>query len=245
VSEASIEPGRTPPPLGLLGTTVLFGGGAVLLYGATRWLIPALAERTSLEPVLLWFLAAGFGVFLPLLLVAAVLLHREGAFASPHVWRDRLRFHAMNRGDWHWSLGGLTAIGLLAFGGTRLLRFVGAEQGLQPSFLMLEPLGPGRYWILAAWLPFFVLNILGKEVLWHGVLLPRQETAFGHSAWLVNGIGWLLFHLPFGPTLLLVLAPTTLIVPYVVQRRRNSWIGVVLHGGLNGPGFLAVAFGLI
>src|SRR5215510_4699098 len=38
-----------------------------------------------------------------------------------------------------------------------------------------------RYWILGAWLPFFVLNIVGEEFTWRGVALPRQEAAFGGS----------------------------------------------------------------
>jgi len=32
---------------------------------------------------------------------------------------------------------------------------------------------------------------------------------------------------------------------YVVQRRKNTWVGVVIHGGINGPGFLTIAFGLL
>ena len=80
---------------------------------------------------------------------------------------------------------------------------------------------------------------------WHGLLLPRQETAFGRRAWLVSGLGWLVFHVPFGPVILLTLWPTVFIIPYAVQRRQNTWIGVVVHAGLNGPGFLAVAFGLV
>jgi Type II CAAX prenyl endopeptidase Rce1-like len=38
-----------------------------------------------------------------------------------------------------------------------------------------------------------LLNILGEEFLWRGVVLPRQEVAFGRRAWVVNGILWLLF----------------------------------------------------
>ena len=113
-----------------------------------------------------------------------------------------------------------------------------------PSFMAFEPLTPGRYWILAAWLPFFVLNIVGEEFIWRGVVLPRQEVAFGGKAWLVNGILWLLFHAAFPWQVLLALVPITLILPYVVQRRRNTWPGVVIHAGFGGMGFLALAFGL-
>ena len=112
------------------------------------------------------------------------------------------------------------------------------------NVMAFEPLTSGRYWILAAWLPFFVLNIVGEEFLWRGVVLPRQEVAFGGKAWLVNGTLWLLFHAAFPWQVLLILVPITLIVPNIAQRRRNSWPGVVIHAGFGGMGFLALAFGL-
>jgi len=70
--------------------------------------------------------------------------------------------------------------------------------------------------------------------------MPRQEMALGRWAWLANGIGWMLFYV----AIFVALWPILFVLPYVVQHRRNSWIGVIVHAGLNGPGFLAVAFGL-
>ena len=115
---------------------------------------------------------------------------------------------------------------------------------LHPAFMAFEPLGPGRYWILGAWLPFFVLNIVGEEFVWRGVVLPRQEAAFGERAWLVNGAFWLLFHAAFPWQVLLTLVPITLILPKIVQRRHNIWPGMIIHAGFGGMGFLALAFGL-
>ena len=231
------------PPLGLISSTFLFGAAALLLYVVTHGLIPTLAARTSIEPVLLWFLLAGLCVFLPLVIAALVLLLRE---APPGRWgRDRLRFRPLMRTDWLWSLGALGVIGLLSALSLAALEMLFTEVQLHPSFMSMDPLSPGRYWILAVWLPFWILNILGEEVLWRGVLLPRQEVALGHWAWTVNGAGWFLFHLAFGPVLLLTLWPITFILPYVVQRTQNSWTGVLIHAGLNGPGFVAVAFGLV
>jgi membrane protease YdiL (CAAX protease family) len=91
------------------------------------------------------------------------------------------------------------------------------EVNLHPPFMHFEPLAPGRYWILAAWLPFWLLNILGEEFLWRGVLLPRQEAALGQRAWLANAAGWGLFHLAFGWQLLTLLLPILVIVPYIAQ----------------------------
>jgi membrane protease YdiL (CAAX protease family) len=151
----------------------------------------------------------------------------------------------MDRGDWAWALGGLLMVAVLS--GLVQLGLLAAveESSLAPPFLTLEPLGPGRYWILAAWFPFWLLNILGEEFLWRGVLLPRQEAALGANAWLANAAGWAIFHVAFGWHLFLMLLPIVVVLPYVTQRRRNSWVAVVIHGGLNGPAFVAVALGAV
>jgi membrane protease YdiL (CAAX protease family) len=226
-------------------TVVFCGGAAALLWLATNVVIPTMAATADVEPVVCWFVASGLLVFVPLLAIAIQTLYLQRWLGKPGMWRDWLRFRAMSGGDWLWSLAALAAIGVLAAATALALRLVSPDARLNPSFLSLEPLGPGRLWILAVWAPFFVLNIMSEEILWRGVLLPRQEAAFGRWAWLIHGVGWLLFHVPLGPAILLLVAPTTFILPYVVQRRRNSWTGAVIHAGLNGPGFLAVAFGLV
>lgn len=114
-----------------------------------------------------------------------------------------------------------------------------------PAFMSFEPLSAGRYWLLLVWLPYWLLNILGEEFLWRGVMLPRQEAAFGEKAWLVHGVGWGLFHIAFGWQLLLTLLPLMFILPYVAQKTRSTWVGVIMHAGLNGPSFIAISLGLM
>jgi membrane protease YdiL (CAAX protease family) len=237
------EPYRLPP-LGLIGSAALFGTGALLLFLTTRVAVPAFVSATGTETVVMWFLAASVVLFGPLLLTAVLLLHRERHPGRLGSWGVRLWLRPMNGGDWLWAVGGLAAIGVLTGGIGAALRMLQDGKDLHPSFMAFEPLGPGRYWILGAWLPFFVLNIVGEEFVWRGVVLPRQEVAFGGRAWLVNGILWLLFHAAFPWQVLLTLVPITLILPYVVQRRRSTWAGIVIHAGLGGMGFLALAFGL-
>jgi membrane protease YdiL (CAAX protease family) len=77
------------------------------------------------------------------------------------------------------------------------------------------------------------------------VILPRQEAALGRGAWVANAPGWLLFHLAFGWLLMVVLLSILIILPYAVQRRQNTWVGVVIHAVVNGPGFVAVALGVV
>jgi CAAX protease family protein len=234
------EPDRVSP-LGLVGSATLFGAGALLLFLTTRLAVPTLVSVTGAEPVVMWFLAASTVLFGPLLLTAALLLYRERRPKRQGSWDARLWLRPMNGGDWLWTIVGIAAVAVLTGGIVGLLP---DKATLRPSFMTLEPLGPGRYWILGAWLPFFVLNIVGEEFVWRGVVLPRQEVVFGGRAWLVNGILWLLFHAAFPWQVLVTLVPITLILPYVVQRRRSTWIGVVIHAGFGGAGFLAIAFGL-
>lgn len=231
------------PPLGIAGSAALFGLGALLLWAATRVVIPALVSTSGAEPVVIWFFAASTVVFGPLLLIAALLLYGERRSIERGSWSVRLRLQAMNTGDWIWSLGGLAAVGALTSCIAAALAMLG-EAHVQPSFMTVEPLTSGRYWILAAWLPFFALNIVGEEFMWRAVVLPRQEAAVGEGAWLLNGTSWLLFHAAFPWQVLMMLVPITLILPKISQRRRSTWPGIVIHAGFGGVGFLALAFGL-
>jgi membrane protease YdiL (CAAX protease family) len=236
---------KMPPPLGWIQSLLLFGSAGAVLFIVSRGVMVAIRAATRLEPVLAWFLAGGLGLFAPLVLTGMFMLRREGALARGGNLPERLRCRAMTRSDWRWSLVALAVVGLAGAIMVGLLRLTAGGVTMQPSFMHLEPLGPGRYWILLAWIPFWLLNILGEEFVWRGVVLPRQERAFGEWAWLVNGAGWMLFHLAFGPAVLAVLWPTTFILPYVVQRTQNIWSGVIIHAGLNGPAFIAVAFGVV
>lgn len=231
-------------PLGLLGSAALFGAGALLLFFTTRIAVPMLVSVTGAEPVVMWFLAASAVVFGPLLLMAALLLYRERRRGWQGSWGARLWLRPMNGGDWLWAAAGFATVGVLTGGIGAALGGLQGETNLHPSFMAFEPIGPARYWILGAWLPFFVLNIVGEEFVWRGVALPRQEGAFGERAWLVNGLLWLLFHAAFPWQVLVTLVPITLILPYIVQRRHNTWIGVVIHAAFGAMGFLALAFGL-
>jgi len=191
------------PPLGLAATALAFMVAALLLALATRVVIPALNPRVEVEPIILWFASASVVVFAPLLLIAYSLLRQEAAIAQPdlwpELWRVRLRFRPMTKTGWMWSVAALVLVGLLSGGTLAVLRLLWGDVDPHPAFM--APIDSGRYWILAAWVPFWVLNVVGEELLWRGVLLPRQEVAFGRWAWLANGVGWLFFHVSFGATI--------------------------------------------
>jgi membrane protease YdiL (CAAX protease family) len=232
------------PKLGLGATAILFGGAALLMLLATRVVIPVLISASGWEPVVLWFIAASVCLFAPMLMAGAWLLFQERRAGVSSPWQVRLRLQPMSAGDLLWALSGIVVVCLITGGCVAILRALAYDAGLHPSFMAMNSLAPGRYWILAAWLPFFLLNILGEEFVWRSVLLPRQEVAFGKAAWLVNACGWWLMHIAFPWQVLLTLIPTIIVVPAVAQRTQNTWPGVVIHGVLNGVGFLGLAFGM-
>ena len=235
----------TPMPIWM--SLLFFGLAAIVLYLATHYIIPFLIRVTDIHPALSWFIVGGIVVFFPLFVTAIVASRLEGAKAF-YAIRNRLRLKAMNRGDWLWTLVGFIIIGVTV----GLIMFAGewaAKAGLisgfniSPSFLEFEPFGADQRWMFLIWLPMFFFNIMGEELLWRGYILPRQELAHREYAWIVNCVLHLVFHIPFGWSLILMTFPIIMVIPYLVQKRANTWIGVILHGGINGPAFIAISLG--
>lgn len=71
-------------------------------------------------------------------------------------------------------------------------------------------------------------NVAGEELWWRGFVLPRQELAFGHRAWLIHGLMWWLFHI-FKWWDLITVLPLVLIISYAAQRTKNNWIPTIAH----------------
>lgn len=174
-----------------------------------------------------------------------MMLRKEGGKFTKETFVERLRFRPMTRRDWRYSLLALVVIGLLTSGIMIAMQVLFSDFNHTPSFMTLDPLSPGRYWLLLAWLPYWLLNIGGEEFFWRGVLLPRQEKTFEDKTWILHGTGWAIFHIAFGWQLLVMLLPLLYIEPYVVQKTQNTWTGVFLHGVINGPSFIAIALGII
>src|SRR5216684_3638416 len=97
-------------PLGFLATALAFGGAAVLLWAATWPLHALFVSITGVEPIIGWFALGGL-VFATLILAGCLLLRAEGKPATSSL-SDRLRLLPLNRSDWLWTIGGITAVGV-------------------------------------------------------------------------------------------------------------------------------------
>ena len=107
----------------------------------------------------------------------------------------------------------------------------GGTDNLTPGQFMGMPL-KGQWWLVLFYSIGWFLNIVGEEFWFRGYILPRQELAFGKFAWLVNGLMFTLNHL-WQPWILIAILPSSLLLAYVVQSRKNTWIGIIQHGFVN------------
>ena len=223
----------------LVPDVALFLGGGVLVAGVVRVAAPRWAA-SGVDPLAAWMGLALAFVFGPILVGGWWLLRSE---ASGQGFVERLRLRRPSAADWRWGLLGLAGIGVGSAAMVGVCRALGLDPS--PPFARgLEPLLGARLWMLGLWAFYWPVNILGEELVWRGISLPRMETRLGHRAWMLNGLCWGTLHVGFGPGNLIMLLPTLVLVPWIAQRRRNTWLAVLMHAGLSGPGFVALALGL-
>lgn len=232
-----------PERIGIVLSVVLFALPALLLWALTSVLIPYLVKQ-GWEPLPAWFFAGSL-MLGPLLLAA--LLGAWLALPAPSLSGilEHLRVRRLGVADWR--IAGLTLLITLAAMGAMQFINITVWPGLSPHppFMTVKALTPAQYYILALWVPFFALNIIGEELWWRGFIQPRQEPVFGRATWIVQGLLHGAFRFSFGLGVMVVLWPAVFAIPWAVQRTRNTSTGILIHAGVNGPGFLAVTLGLL
>lgn len=117
-----------------------------------------------------------------------------------------------------------------------------------PRFAFIEaldtPMAHGRWDLLALALVSSLFNYgLGEALLFHGVLLPRMEKAWGRWAWLGNGLLFTAYHVHkfwLLPGLLI----SCLCYSLPAQAFRSTWLAVLIHG-LEGVVLIVAVVGVI
>jgi membrane protease YdiL (CAAX protease family) len=83
-------------------------------------------------------------------------------------------------------------------------------------------------WLTVLLVMMLLNTVLGEELLFRGVLLPRMGAAFGRWDWAVNGLLFAAYHLhtPWAiPATLL----DTLTLAYPARRYRSALLGIAVH----------------
>ena len=252
---------REIKPLSFWPSLVYFGIPA-LLFVAGFWLfMPWLVSQGMLP-----YYAYLFGLGVPLvvlLVISFVWLRLEGWPISRSSIRDRLRLRRMDGKAWLWSLGALLIGSVVGFAAISQLSQFLIKWGLIPipasipgfmdptsmtdAMLAYDSAVGG---LKGNWLPVFsllivlVFNILGEEFWWRGIILPRQELAFGKWTWVAHGTMWAFFHI-FKWWDVLSLLPICLALAFVCSRLKNTTPGIVIHGITNGIALIPLLLGVL
>jgi membrane protease YdiL (CAAX protease family) len=87
----------------------------------------------------------------------------------------------------------------------------------------------GSWGLFALMLVLLIFNtVLGEELLFRGVLLPRMRGAFGRADWVVNGVIFGLYHL-HEPWSIPSSVAVGMLCAYPSKRFRSAWAGIVIH----------------
>jgi membrane protease YdiL (CAAX protease family) len=130
---------------------------------------------------------------------------------------------------WWWAL---PFIVLLA-----LLQAVPSIPGPEPrDFADLLDSDRGEDFFRGAWgwwavvVGFAVFNtVLGEELLFRGLLLPRMQGVFGRGDWVANGVLFAAYHLHVPWVIPVTLVEGIFLEAYPTRRFQSAWMGIIVH----------------
>lgn len=235
----------------------LFAVTSAILYFSIYICIKELAAKglSFLQSYLICF----YIPFVLLFAIALVAYKFENRKLSLSDFADRFRLVKMNKADWIWTLGLI----VFSLGAYLALGFTGKLLAAMPLFsppdyfpaeinpnkvmvpgIFMGTVLEGQWWIIPAYAAGWFFNIFGEELLWRGYILPRQELSYGKYAWIIHGVLWTLWHV-FWKWNLLLLIPVTFSISFVVQHKKNTWIGIIAHGLANLIPLIVIVIGVI
>lgn len=239
------EYSNTIKPISIFNSIWYFIISSFLIYFGLYKGIPVLLDKGL--PFLPAYLILFYLPFVFLFITALTLYNREGNKWNWHDFKNRLRLRKMNRKDWIWAAG-LFVFGLISYLG---LTPVGAWFAKIPFFsppdffpaeinpnktmasgMFMDYKLSGQYWVPIVYFIGWFFNIFGEELLWRGIILPRQIARYKSMAWIFHGIIWTLWHF-FWTWNLVIIFPFAMALSYVAYKRNNTWIPILTHGLMN------------
>ena len=215
-------------------------GAAALPMAALAWLVaPALEDdfggegNVPMAKALLLLLTAG--LIWQFVLVAILVWREQGTLRWPIV-REALWLRSPRdpksgrRGGRVWLI--LIPL-ILVFAIVHMLPTVPHPENRDfGEFLdtdAAESFFSGAWGWYALVLLFLLFNtVLGEELLFRGLLLPRMNGAFGRGDWLANGVVFAAYHLHV-PWVIPVTLLDAFLLCYPTKRYRSAWIGIAVH----------------
>lgn len=214
---------------------------AALPLGVLAWIVaPAIKDSFSgtgnLPMIKALLVLMTIGMVWEFVLVAVFVWLEQRSFRWPVV-RDALWLHSP-RSPKTGKTGGklwLILIPLIAlFAVEAILPAVGAPANRDLGKFIDSDAGhtfmSGNWGWYSLILVMFVFNtVLGEELLFRGLLLPRMNRAFGRGDWAANGVLFAGYHIAVPWMIPATLLIDTFAVVYPSRRYQSAWIGIAVH----------------
>jgi uncharacterized protein len=213
---------------------------AALPMAALAWIVaPWLADRLGgpvvLPRALLVLLTVGLIWQFVLVLV---LVHRERGSLRLAVLKDALWLHSP-RSPTTGRVGGrlwlVLVPALLIFTAEGFIPYP-FSPATSHDFAAFVGSDAGAVFMSGNWVWFALIvvlsmfnTILGEELLFRGLLLPRMEGAFGRFDWVANGLLFAAYHLHMPWVIPATLLGDTFALSYPSRRYRSALIGIIVH----------------
>jgi membrane protease YdiL (CAAX protease family) len=137
---------------------------------------------------------------------------------------------------------------ILLFGLEELVPSI--EHAASRDFGLFLDSDAGRDFLAGSWDWFAVIaalvvfnTVLGEELLFRGLLLPRMNGVFGGRDWIANGVLFAAYHL-HTPWVIPATLLDTFIISYPAKRYRSALIGIAVHSAQSVV-ILALALSLV
>jgi CAAX protease family protein len=212
---------------------------ALLAFAAA----PAIIHRTTLHPGLVHWMCIVVGLIWQFVVSLAVLRHELGGLHWPtvkkRIWLNLPRDPRTGKSRkvlFFWAVPAIAANALGAYLATWLdVAWTNWLPALrEPSYTniqgLADPQFQGQWWILGLALTSVAFNyILGEELLFRGVLLPRMAGVFGRWDWVANTVLFGLYHVHkiwAWPSMI----ASSFGYAWAAKRYRSLWMGVIVHG---------------
>ena len=232
-------------PISIIKSIWTFLVSFSLIYIGLYVIIPVLLSKEI--PFLIGYFIFFYFPFVLLFFMAFVLYKKEGNNWNVQNFKSRLRLKPLKMIDWIWIFGIILSFCVFNVLLTPVANRVAQIPFFSPAEYFPAEINPnktfisgitwgynisGQYWVIIVYFIGWFFNIFGEELLWRGIILPRQIEKYGSKAWIYHGIIWGFWHF-YWKWNFFTLIPLTLLLSFAVYKRKNTWIGIISHGLLN------------
>lgn len=237
------DPTPGPPQYSLLGILGVWAAATVPMGLLAFVVVPAVIPHIGLHPGLVFWMAMVVGMIWQFVL-SLLLLSREPGGLRWSSLSERIWLRAPSdpttgaqRGTlWWWVVPAIAANFFLGLAATQLdACWTWAVSVIpEPAYTQIsglaDPQFRGQWWILGLVVMSSIFNyLLGEELLFRGILLPRMAGAFGKWDWVANTLLFGLYHVHkiwSLPTIVL----SSFGISWATRRFHSLWMGVIVHG---------------